>query len=224
MPLYIRIVAAKRHDSVSALAALPGFRDLYPELSIKAFISDSASDNYATYELLEHWNISAVIALNKTNEGNNKYPVPIKHDNGTPICPAGHKMSNWGFNKKDRCRIKWRCPRACRKDKPELCSECDSCSPSSYGRVVYTKQEWDPRMFCRIPRGSKLWKDTMKERTAAERVNNRILNDYQVEKMPRRGKKRISFFIMIAAINIHLDAQLKKMKSTGVFDMKRDIA
>lgn len=225
LPLYIRTVEAKRHDSVSAIVALPGFRDLYPELTIDSFISDSASDNYATYELLEHWDINAIIALNKTALGNSKYPVPIKHEGGVPICPASYKMVNWGSNKKDRSRNKWRCPRACKKgeNKPERCSECDSCSPSPYGRVVYTKLEWDPRLFCRVPRSSVQWKELMKERSAAERVNNRILNNYQVEKMPRRGKKRISFFIMIAAINIHLDAQLKKLSADGSFDLFRDV-
>ena len=96
LPLFIRIVDAKRHDSVSAIVSLCEFSDLYPSLNINAFISDSTSDNYATYELLEEWDISAVIALGKSNNGNSRLPVPIAHDNGTPICPGGHKMVNWG--------------------------------------------------------------------------------------------------------------------------------
>ena len=58
----------------------------------------------------------------------------------------------------------------------------------------------------------------MKERTAAERVNNRILNHYGLEDSKVRGKKRISFFATTAAFNIHLDAQIAKLKSTGRFD------
>jgi hypothetical protein len=222
LPLYIRIVDAKRHDSVAAIVSIAEFRDLYPDLHINAFISDSASDNYATYEMLEEWGICAVIALGKTNNGNNKYPIPISHDNGTPICPAGHKMVNWGANSNDRCRRKWRCPRVLGKTGCSI--SCDSCSPSQYGRVVYTKVEWDPRIFCRIPRGSDEWKQIMKERTACERINNRILNDYGVEKSRTRGKKRISFFTMIAAINIHLDAQSKKMNANVPLDLLRDVA
>ncbi len=53
MPLYLRLVDAKRHDSISAVVALCEFRDLYPNLTVENFISDSASDNYATYELLD---------------------------------------------------------------------------------------------------------------------------------------------------------------------------
>ena len=53
LPLYLRIVDAGRHDSVSALVSLAEFRDRYPQLRIDAFISDSANDNQATYELLD---------------------------------------------------------------------------------------------------------------------------------------------------------------------------
>ena len=217
LPLFLRVVDAKRHDSVSAIVALSEFRDLYENITLNSFISDSASDNYATYELLEHWGINAIIALNKTNDGKSKYPVPIKHDHGTPICPAGNAMINNGFCGKDRCRIKWRCPRVL--GKVNASDVCSSCSPSPYGRVVYTKPAWDPRLFCRIPRGTKQWKKLMKQRTASERVNKRILHDYGVENSKCRGKNRISFLILLAAINIHLDAQLKTLKHVDALSL-----
>ncbi len=216
LPLYLRIVDAKRHDSISAVVALAEFRDLYPSLIIDTFISDSASDNYATYELLDKWNINAIIALNKTNKGNQKYPQCLVNENGIPLCPAGHEIVFWGFCGKDRCRIKWRCPRVCGKCKPSYA--CHHCSPSAYGRVVYTKPHWDLRLFTKIPRGSERFKSKMKERTAAERVNNRILHHYGLEHSKVRGKKRISFFAAVAGFNIHLDAQLDALKEKGLFD------
>ena len=217
LPLYLRLVEANRHDSVSAVVALAEFRDLYPNLTIDTFISDSASDNYATYELLDRWDINAVIALNSTNKGNSKYPKHLSLDkNGHPICPGGNKMIYWGFCGKDRCRIKFRCPRVLGKAK--LCVACANCSKSKYGRVIYTKPTWDLRLFTKIPRGTDLWKLKMKERTAAERVNNRILHHYGVENSKTRGKKRISFFVTVAAFNVHLDAQLAKLKAIKSFD------
>jgi len=60
----------------------------------------------------------------------------------------------------------------------------------------------------------------MNERTAAERVNNRILNHYGIEHSKNRGKKRISFFTTIAAFNVHLDAQVKFLKSEKKFCFK----
>ena len=208
LPLYLRFVEASRHDSVSAIVSLAEFRELHPNLIINTFISDSASDNYATYELLHHWGISAVISLNSTNKGNFKYPHALKIDeHGCPICPGGRKMIFNGFCGDDRCRFKWRCPRVVKGEHP--CDACISCSPSAYGRVIYTKPVWDLRLFTRIPRGSDTWKNKMKQRTAAERVNNRILNDYGIKTDATRGKKRIAFMATLAAVNVHLDAQLK---------------
>jgi hypothetical protein len=227
LPLYLRFVGANRHDSVSAVVALAELKDLLPDLTVDSFLSDSASDNYATYELLDAWNINAIIALNKTNSGNLVFKGCSVNGDGIPICPAGHNMVNWGFCSK-RSRIKWRCPRVC--GKCELSDACASCSPSDYGRTVYTKPDWDLRLFTRIPRGTVQFKDKMKERTAAERVNNRILNHYGLENARTRGKKRISFFATVAAFNIHLDAQLAKLKATGhfnfdaIFGMSRALA
>jgi len=197
---------------------LAEFRELNPNLHIDTFISDSASDNYGTYNVLNHWDINAVIALNPANEGNNKYPAALNIDeNGVPICPGGNKMVYWGFCGKDRCRLKWRCPRVLKKAAP--CAACQACSPSPYGRVIYTKPEWDPRLFTKIPRGSELWKSKMKERTAAERINDRILQDYRIENTRLRSKKRIFFNLVAAAMNIHLDVQLKYMVSHHMFNL-----
>ena len=124
-------------------------------------------------------------------------------------------MVNWGINTNDRARRKWRCPFVL--GKCDIHKACLDCSDSLYGRVVYTKAEWDLRLFTNIVRGSDIWKSKMKERTAAERVNNRILHHYGLEAAKTRGKKRISFFGTIAAFNIHLDAQLAKLKATGRF-------
>jgi hypothetical protein len=213
LPLHLRLVGANRHDSISAVVALSEFRELNPNLHINSFISDSASDNYATYELLDHWDINAVIALNDKNKGNSIYPPALcLDDNGVPICQKGYKMVYNGYCK-NRSRIKWRCHRTVYHDGLKTFPPCEGCSKSPYGRVVYTKPDWDLRLFTRIPRGSDAWKSFMKERTAAERVNNRILNDYGVNNGSVRGKKRISFMAALAGINIHLDAQLKAFSS-----------
>jgi hypothetical protein len=217
LPLYLRLVDAKRHDSISAVVALAEFKDLYPNLKIDTFISDSASDNYATYELLHEWDINAVIARKKTNDGNRIYPECTVNTNGVPVCPAGQELVRAGFCGNDRCRIKWRCPRAL--GKCDRSDACDSCSPKPYGRVVYTKPDWDLRLFTRIPRGTEQFKSIMNERTAAERVNNRILNHYGLNASKVRGKKRISFFATIAAFNVHLDAQLSKLKADGLLTL-----
>lgn len=101
---------------------------------VDTFMSDSASDNYPTYQQLDQWNINAVIALNSTNKGNFKYPKHLSVDeHGVPICQGGNKMLHHGFCGKDRCRLKWRCPKAVGKP----FENCINCSPSSYGRVIF---------------------------------------------------------------------------------------
>jgi hypothetical protein len=44
------------------------------------------------------------------------------------------------------------------------------------------------------------------------------LHHYGLENSRTRGKKRISFFATVAAFNVHLDAQLAKLKATGQFN------
>ena len=111
LTLYLRNVDAKRHDSVSAFVALSEFGGRYPQLRASAFISDSASDNKATYELLDFWGIDAVIALSKTNDGNYKYPAPLRIDvNGTPVYPSGYNIVYWGDYGGDCPHLMWRCP------------------------------------------------------------------------------------------------------------------
>ena len=214
LPLYLRLVEAKRHDSVSAVVALAELHDIYPDLKVLTFIHDSATDNTATYDLLHHWNIDAVIALNE--KGNFKYPPHLKlNDNGIPVCMGGHNMVRWG-KCPDRDRIKFRCP--FKLGKISECACTQSCSPSEYGRTIYIYPKWDLRLFTNIPRGSDEWKHKMKSRTSIERINDRILHDYGVENANSRGKKRISFAVTVAAVNIHLDVQLKVLSDTGMFD------
>ncbi len=92
---------------------------------------------------------------------------------------------------KGRSRHKWRCP--LKYKKAEICNLEEPCSPSSYGRVIYTKPDWDIRLFTPFPRKTKAWKETYKTRTSSERINNRILNDYGLHQMRTHGKKTLFF-------------------------------
>ena len=118
-------------------------------------------------------------------------------------------MVNWGYCESRR-RIKWRCPLVCGK-----VSEClKKCSPSRYGRVVYTKPEWDLRLFPKTPRNSKAWKEVYARRTTSERTNKRQKIDYQLEKTRSRSKRRIFWRLTLGAINQHLDAWVAQSQVT----------
>ena len=208
LPLLFRFVSAKRHDSVTAVVALAELREVTPSLAIKNICLDSGNDNYPTYELCNTWNYIPFIDLNGNRGKPSTLPPALSiNEQGVPICQSGHEMVYNGFCK-GRSRHKWRCPFKCRK--AEACNLEQPCSPSSYGRVIYTKPDWDIRLFTPVPRKTKVWKETYKTRTSSERINNRILNDYGLHQMRIHGKKRYSFFTMMIGINIHLDARIKK--------------
>lgn len=214
LPLYIRFFDAKRHDSVSGILSLADFLKVTPEVKIDYVCLDSAHDNYPTYQLCKEWNITPFIDLN-TNRGKPKtIPDEIEIDtDGTPKCQAGHRMVYNGYCS-GRSRIKWRCPFAC--GKVDDCACKSNCSPSPYGRCIYTKPDWDIRLYTPVPRGTDAYKKIYNNRTGSERVNNRILNHYHLHDMRIHGKKRYSFFTMIAGINIHLDARIKVKNSKVV--------
>jgi hypothetical protein len=208
LPLLLRFVSAKRHDSVTGIVALAELKEVSPFLTIKNVCLDSANDNYPTYELFNSWNYIPFIDLNSNRGKPTTLPPALSiTEQGVPICLSSHEMVYDGFCK-NRSRHKWRCPLKCKKD--TICSLKEPCSPSNYGRVIYTKPDWDIRLFTPVPRGTKAWKDVYKVRTCSERINNRILNDYGLHAMGIHGKKRYSFFTTMIAINIHLDARVKK--------------
>lgn len=207
LPLYLRMVQAQRFDGVSAIVALSEVRKLYPEFKFNSFIGDGAHDNYPTYQLLNNWGMEAFIPL---SEKDNKYPPHVSvDDNGVPQCIGGHSMVYWGFNP-DRARLKYRCPLVL--GKVDSCSCKDKCSPSAYGRCIYTYPAWNYRLFTSVPRGSDQWKAKMNQRTASERVNKRILNDYELEESKSRGKKRMFWRSVVHSINIILDARIRNSK------------
>lgn len=206
LPLFSTIAQASRHDSVTHTYSLYRMLNLYPEFNFSADILDSAHDNYATYDLLEHWDIEPFIALNDKRKGNRKYDPPLEiNDYGIPICKGGFLMCHDGYCK-GRSRIKWRCPHVRNK------VECPifNCSKSDYGRTIYTKPEWDKRIFTSTPRDSKKWKNTMKKRTTSERRNKRVKIDYQLEDDKVRSKSRWLIRTVMRDAALHVDAWIKQ--------------
>ena len=207
IPLLLRFTCAKRHDSVSFLVAFHELEKHMPTLSIRDMCLDSAMDNYPTYHLLKNRGIRAFIDLNSNRGRPKTIPDNIKIDkDGTPICSGGLRMAPNGYDNSGSCII-WRCPFG-----KKHVSKCEnSCSPAKYGRVIKTKPEWDIRLYTDVPRGTADYKKIYNQRTASERINNRILNDYGLHRMNIHGKKHYSFLTTMIGICIHLDARYKQL-------------
>jgi hypothetical protein len=207
LPIYLKFVEAPRNDGVSLVAALAHARYLYSGiLSFDSLLADAAHDHYPIYDLLKQWDIKPFIDLNKRTSINlETQDIPLSK-NGIPVCADGYEMTNWGFDKK-KYRIKYRCPFSTGKVK--FCFYASNCNKSLYGKIVYISLMRNLRLLTPIPRDTVEWKAIYNQRSAAERVNNRILTDYQLERPKRYGKKKLAFFAFFNAINVHLDAQVK---------------
>jgi hypothetical protein len=210
LPILLHITQASRHDSGTFVAAYAQMRALYPELHFTTALLDSAHDAYDIYKLLAAHSIEPFICLNKRRKGQPSLPPAKFNEQGIPVCLAGLKMVYWGINQK-RHRLKWRCPLYKCLDK---CAHRQACSPSSYGRVIYTKPKDDLRLFTKTPRGSAAWKKRFAKRTSVERTLKRILVDYNIESARLRAEKRWFWIASLAAINQHLDAQVKTLKGS----------
>lgn len=210
LPMHIRVLSARRHDSASGLICLHEFFTACPDSGIKNVCLDSAHDNMPTYRLFNDvWHVNPLIDLNVRRLKKKVIQDNITYDtDGTPVCHAGCRMIYEGKDFKNN-RLKFRCPLAAAHKDLDSCPCRSNCSSSSYGRTVYVKNTDDIRLYPPIPRESKLYKTIYKDRTSCERVNNRILNDYHLSTYRGRSAMRVFFFAICAAINIHLDAQLK---------------
>ena len=209
IPLLLRFTNARRHDSVSFLVAFHELEKHMPALPIENICLDSAMDNYPTYRLLKSRNIRAFIDLNNQCGRPKTIPDTITIDrDGTPICQEKKRMVPNGYDKSSGY-LMWRCPFG-----KDHCTKCkNSCTSSKYGRVIKTRPEWDIRLYTEIPRGTETYKRIYNQRTATERINNRILNDYGLHRMMIHTKKHYSFMTTMIGICIHLDARYKQAQA-----------
>jgi hypothetical protein len=198
LPIFILPVQAKDNDSVNGVKAIDRASKLYSELSFASFIGDSAHDNYPTYDLLSARSITPFIAINERHAGHYQLDGHFTTDkSGVPVCPKGETMVLCGFCP-DRCRLKWRCPRAAHH-----CAKPCHCSPSAYGRVFYTKPADDPRLFTNPPRNSEAWKNAYKDRTSVERSHKRKKIDFHLEQARVRSRRQWAVRIFLMAICQH---------------------
>jgi hypothetical protein len=208
LPLLLHLTQASRHDSGTFVIAYAQLRQLYPEVRFKSALLDSAHDAYEIYRLLNKHEIEPFIDLNDRRGQKQKFSAFKVDEHGRPICMAERRMAYNGFDVK-RQRIKWRCPLY---RQPDRCPNKQVCSPSAYGRVVYTKPHNDFRLFTKTPRDTKAWKKTYARRTTVERTIKRIMVDYAIERLRFRAEKRWFWAASLAAINMHLDAQVAMLK------------
>ncbi len=211
IPLLLRFTSARRHDSVNFLVSFHELEKHMPGLAPENICLDSAMDNYPTYRLLKNRKIQAFIDLNNKCGRPKTVPDTITIDkDGTPLCQEKLRMLPNGYDSSSGY-LMWRCPFG-----KHHCTKCkNSCTSSKYGRVIKTRPEWDIRLYTEVPRGTDAYKKIYNQRTATERINNRILNDYGLHRMMIHTKKHYSFLTTMIGICIHLDARYKQVQAAA---------
>ncbi|MEW6624647.1 MAG: hypothetical protein AB1420_16235 [Bacillota bacterium] len=198
LPIHIKCVSGKRHDSVTGVFAFKELVDLYSDIHFNAGVFDSAYDAHAFYLLNMHFGISPVIDLNSRFEAPVSNNDLIKYDvNGIPHCKGlGLKLCNWGIISKSY-RHKWLFP--------VQCDACDKC-PAHSSKTHYTKTKNNPRFFTPIIRGSDEWIYLYKRRSTTERCRDRINNDFKAESAVVLSKERRIVRVFLGAFCCYVDA------------------
>jgi len=212
LPVYLTLQYASTHDALTTISSTARFLDLNPSIKPEYMCFDSAMDSYHIYEYLRHLHIIPIIDWNKRRSGSKNPYAAYEgiNENGVPVCMAGYEMIRDGYDKV-KMATKYRCPLKMGKVTECPC-KCD-CSPSPYGRVIKTYDKTNLKLFGPVPYRSEQWKKIYKNRTCTERINNRILNDYGLQSLRIQNRSKNFFFMIIAGINIHLDAWSKCSKS-----------
>lgn len=209
LPVFASIEKASRNDALTCISAFAQFLDINDSLRPKYFCHDSAADSLPIYQYFQHNNIIPIIDHHPRRESSKDY-IEKEHINndGIPVCKVNQPMHFFGYDIQ-RCRKKYRCPLV--MGDIDSCPFREQCSTSKYGRVSYINDGDSARFAGPISYKSKTWSKIYKNRTSTERINNRVLNDYNLQNMSIRGNSKYAFFTIFACINIHLDAWIKDL-------------
>jgi len=160
-------------DSTSLKPVLNDFFKTHPTFSFKTFLGDSAFDTYDIYSAL-HKDFGferAAIPLNPRNTSDAHKDFA---DDGTPVCPVDGTPFEYlgesrGTNRSPRFKY------VCHQSKyipgisRRICVCQTPCTPSHYGRCVYTYPDKDFRLYPGIARGTEHWKNLYNHRVLIER-------------------------------------------------------
>ncbi len=207
LPLHLKSVSAERHDSITGIYNLKEFANLYSDIIINTAAYDSAYDFSYFYILNEHYKFAPVIDLNKRKSSKSESDNPlVTYDNkGIPCTTAcGKKLRNWGIINKS-FRRKWLFPSQCNN-----CNKCDIKSSKTYYQSLNT----NPRLFCRISRGTKQWKALYSRRTTTERVWDRIKNDFNSSNTIVYSREQLTARVFLGAFCCYIDAWAKESNLT----------
>lgn len=158
-------------DSTALKPVLSDFFTTHPSLKYSVFMGDSSFDSYDHYALLLN-DFHFEKALIPLNLRNSKAASVDFDEFGTPLCPSdGTPMTFLGCSggKNRSARLKWICHKSIAKGAKRICTCENPCTPSNYGKCVYTYPNKNLRLYPGIARNSEQWDALYAKRVTVER-------------------------------------------------------
>ena len=158
LPIFPMLHPASMHDSHGFLNTFFRMKSFLPDFHVEKLLLNSAHDAMPYYQYCKKNDITPFIDLNEKQGISEKYKndFTIGKD-GISICKAGLKMNHDGIEI-SKCRIKFRCPLASRKNG---CSCENPCSDSKYGRTSAERSNKREKIDFKLEdgrhRSSKMW-------------------------------------------------------------------
>lgn len=196
LPIAVMVTPANTHDAKMAVPLIELVNSsLEDAKKPKYYTMDMGYDSKDIYSIVMNKFIAqAIIPIN--SRGSKDHPEGCDFD-GTPICSMGQRMVFWGSDAKAGTN-KYRCPHVMGKyDCPYGSAWC---SPSSYGLVIKTKVQDDPRMNCIPARGTKNWQNLYNKRTSVERCFGRLKQHLGANSIRTRGLEKVTLHITLSCI------------------------
>ena len=220
VPLYFGIHPASENECRHMITDLNRMLQISPNAKPRFMCYDKAGDSAPMHEHLKYHGIIPIIPRkrNRKKSAQLELPQSKKDENGEhleyidedryPVCIKGIKMSRDGHDNSKKM-TKFRCPLKTGKEKS--CPYDNICNSTPYGRVVKSPDSLKDALYTSVEYHAKRWKKIYNNRTSNERMNNRVLNNYNIQHLTCRNESKCLYFSMMAGINIHLDAWIKQL-------------
>lgn len=221
LPVGFELTAANANESPRLRPLLEDLADRHPQIAdnTEAVMGDKGYDSKANCEyVVEQMDAQAIIKMRRWNTGDEVCDAAICRCNelGTPICASDQKMVYWG---RDGDYLKWRCPVAAGKVKPEACRWQGACSNSDYGAVLKQPIAEDYRRWPGIARESNKFQRLYDKRSAVERVNGRLKEYLLLDDLTVRGTQKVRVHVSLALLVMLAGAAA--MAEEGMLDRVR---
>ncbi len=172
-------------------AAIPLLKGIYECLSLSTVryqTMDAGYDYEPIYQQIHRMGQHSIIAYNKRNEAE-----PIGFDKHfAPTCFREHSYRYDSFDPKYET-LKY--------TRPKECHDCPLANEGICQKVYKVKITTDLRKYSAPARGSQVWKNIFKRRTAVERVNAYLKEFFQLNNVRyRTGKRAKIHFDMITLV------------------------